>query len=84
MASQLKVGDRVWLYYSREDGFWHERVLLCKSDGGGKTWAVCTPHLDIYEEDLGEAEQMLRGGIRGGIPCAGLWPEHGSLLALRR
>ena len=62
----LKAGDRLVLLFDREDGYWHERLLLAKISD--RRWVVCTPHGDVYEEDLGEALDVKTVGPRGGVP----------------
>ena len=62
----LQAGDRIVLLFDREDGYWHERLLLAKISD--RRWVVCTPHGDVYDEDLGEALDVREVGPRGGVP----------------
>ena len=65
-VKNLESGTRLALLYDREDGFWHERLLLAKISD--RRWVVCTPHGDVYDEDLGEALDVREVGPRGGVP----------------
>ena len=62
----LQAGDRLVLLFDREDGYWHERLLLAKISD--RRWVVCTPHGDVYDEDLGDALDVKVVGPRGGVP----------------
>ena len=69
LIDSLRVGDHPFLFYDPADGFWHERILLLKGEGARPTvWCCVTADGDIYEEDLADAQRVLRGGPQGGLP----------------
>ena len=65
--AQWLPGDRLLVYYDRDDDLWHERLVLSERLPAG-THVVCTPTWDIYEEDLGDNLGTETLGERGGVP----------------
>ena len=62
----LHPGDRVLVYYDKNDDLWHERYLA--EPVGGTSWVVTTPDDDLYEEDLVDNLGVQKLGARGGVP----------------
>ena len=60
-------GDRLLVYYDRDDNLWHERHVFSERLPGG-THIVCIPTWDIYEEDLEDNLGIETLGERGGAP----------------
>lgn len=54
------------------DEWLHERILLFQVSP--TVWIICTPHFDLYEEDLAECASIYRWGPRGGVPHS--WSGH--------
>ena len=64
----LRQGSRIFVLYDREEGLWHERILLAQLDEW--SWVVLTPTEDIHEEDLSEVLEVVQSGERGGAPSS--------------
>ena len=65
--AQWRPGDRLLVYYDRDDDLWHERLVLSARLPAG-TYVVCTPTWDIYEEDLTDNLATEDLGACGGAP----------------
>ncbi len=61
----LERGRRFWALFDRDEGVWHERLVLHATAGGH---VIVTPDGDVYEELHSDYEDMLESGVSGGIP----------------
>ena len=55
---KMRPMERLFVLYDREEGLWHERVLLARV--GPWCWAVLTPTMDLHEEDFAEALEIAK------------------------
>ncbi len=62
----LTPGRRLFVLYDSTEGLWHERLLGAQLDDW--CWGIVTPSHDCYIEDFYDAEQIIEGGTKGGLP----------------